>query len=90
VAISYDDVKTLASFADKKHIDFPLLSDPGSKTIDAYGILDAEAKGPGKGIPHPGTFIIDKDGVVRAKLFKEGYKERSSTADMLDAAKALK
>jgi peroxiredoxin len=90
VAVSYDDAKALAAFADKKHIDFPLLSDPGSKTIEAYGVLDADAQGPAKGIPHPGTFVLDKDGVVRAKLFKEGYKERASTAELLEAAKALK
>jgi peroxiredoxin len=86
VAVSYDDVKVLAAFADSKHIEFPLLSDAGSKTIKAYGILNKDAKG----VPYPGTFVIDKGGVVRAKLFKEGYKDRHTTTDLLEAAKAVK
>jgi peroxiredoxin len=90
VAVSYDDAKVLAAFADAKGIQFPLLSDPGSKTIEAYGILNTEAKGPAKGVPYPGTFVIDKDGVVRAKLFKDGYKERCTTAELIEAAKAAK
>ena len=90
VAVSYDDVKALAAFADQKHIEFPLLYDPGSKTIEAYGVFDKEAEGKAKGIPYPGMFVIDMDGVVRAKLFKEGYKDRASTAELLEAAKTLK
>jgi peroxiredoxin len=90
VAVSYDDQKTLAAFADAKGIQFPLLSDPGSTTIEAYGVLNKEATGLAKGVPYPGTFVIDKDGVVRAKLFKDGYKERHTTAELIDAAKTVK
>jgi peroxiredoxin len=39
-AISYDPVPTLAEFATRKHITFPLLSDAGSATIKAFGILN--------------------------------------------------
>jgi peroxiredoxin len=86
VAISYDPVDVLADFAKSKGITFPLLADAGSKTIDAYGIRDAE----GNGYPHPGTFLVDKEGVIRAKLFEEGFKKRHSTEALLEAAKGLK
>jgi peroxiredoxin len=76
VAISYDSTATLNRFAAKHTITFPLLSDPGSKTIETYGILNREAQGRAKGIPYPGTFIVGADGVIRAKFFLEGYKER--------------
>ena len=36
VAISYDDAKVLEGFGKKNKIEYPLLSDPKSKTIDAY------------------------------------------------------
>jgi peroxiredoxin Q/BCP len=85
VGVSYDPVKVLAGFAARRGIQFPLLSDPGSKTIEAYGVLNKA----GKGVPHPGTFVIDKEGVVRAKLFLEGYRTRHSSADLIKAAKAL-
>jgi peroxiredoxin len=39
-AISYDPVPTLAEFATRRHIAFPLLSDAGSATIKAFGILN--------------------------------------------------
>jgi peroxiredoxin len=39
-AISYDPVATLAEFATRRHITFPLLSDAGSATIRAFGILN--------------------------------------------------
>ena len=38
-AISYDPVPTLAEFASRRSITFPLLSDAGSATIKAFGIL---------------------------------------------------
>lgn len=64
-------------------IGFPLLSDDGSKTIRAYGLHFK------MGLPHPGTILIDKQGVVRGKLFLEGYRQRHSTEQLLQAAKAL-
>lgn len=91
VGVSYDPVKTLATFAGKAKITFPLLSDSDSKTIEAYGILNKEVKiSRFKGIPHPGTFVIDQGGVIRAKLFLEGYRDRHSTEELLKAARAIK
>jgi peroxiredoxin len=81
----------LAKFADKHKITFPLLSDPDSKTISAYGLLNKEAKDTKvEGIAYPGTMLLDKDGVIRAKLFVEGFKERHSTDDLIKAAKSIK
>jgi peroxiredoxin len=90
VAISYDSPDVLTKFADKHHITFPLLSDPGSKTITAYGLLNKEAKGKALGVPYPGTFVIDRDGIIRAKLFVKSFRERHSTEDLLKAAEAIK
>ena len=90
MAVSYDPVDALAKFAGKRNITFPLLSDPESKTIVAYGLLNKEAKGKTEGIPYPGTFLIDKDGIIRAKLFLDGYRQRHSTEELLKAAEAIK
>ena len=87
VAISYDSPEILKRFAAKKSIAYPLLSDTGSKTIDAYGIRNKEATGRTSGIPYPGTFIVGTDGVIRAKLFLEGYEERASTEAIAQALK---
>jgi peroxiredoxin len=90
VGISYDDTKLLKSASDRLKIAFPLLSDPGSKTIDAYHIRNDAARGKAEGVPNPGTFILDRDGVIRAKLFLEGYRDRHTTQALVEAAKAVK
>jgi hypothetical protein len=33
---------------------------------------------------------VDKDGIIRAKLFVDGYKERHSVAELTKAAESLK
>ncbi len=96
VGISYDSEEVLKTFADKQKITFPLLSDPDSKTIAAYALTNVEMQGKkyGKvsleGIPYPGTLLVDSKGVVQAKLFQEGYKDRHTVADLVAAAKKLK
>jgi peroxiredoxin len=57
--VSYDSIEVLAEFAEKRKIAFPLLSDLGSKTMTAYGLLNKEAKGEAEGIPYPGSSVID-------------------------------
>ena len=79
----------LDELSDRFQIAFPLLSDPESKTIDAYHIRNNAAKGNAVGVPEPGTFILDQEGVIRAKLFLEGFRERHSTEELIKAAKAV-
>ena len=90
VGISYDDTKILKAFSDRMKIAFPLLSDPGSRTIDAYHVRNESARGKAEGVPNPGTFILDREGIIRAKLFLEGYRERHTTEALIEAAKSIK
>lgn len=89
VGISYDSVETLARSAPKHGVTFTLLSDEGSKTIDAFGIRNKEATGKGVGVPHPAIFILDQKGVIRAKLMHEGYRTRPTSADIIAAAQGV-
>ena len=90
VGISYDNPAVLKKFSDGAKITFPLLSDPESKTIDAYHIRNDAAKGRAEGVPNPGTFVVDREGVIRAKLFLEGYRDRHTTEALVEAAGAVK
>jgi len=90
VGISYDSPAVLKTASDRMKITFPLLSDPESKTIEAYHIRNEAARGKAVGVPNPGTFILDQEGVIRAKLFLEGYRDRHTTEALIDAAKAIK
>lgn len=61
-AISVDSSAATAAFAAKEGYGFPLLSDfwPHGAVADRYGVFDAE-----KGLAMRGTFLVDKQGIVR-------------------------
>ena len=90
VGISYDSPAVLKKFSDQAKITFPMLSDPESRTIEAYHIRNEAARGRAEGVPRPGTFILDREGVIRAKLFLEGYRDRHTTDALIDAAKFIR
>ena len=91
VAISYDTVDILKQYTEQNKIGYLMLSDEGSKTIDAYGIrnTDIDANSRVYGIPFPGTILVDRDGTIRAKLYEEDYKIRHTTPALIEAAKML-
>src|SRR6266478_6652634 len=84
-AISYDPESVLADFSARRGITFPLLSDPGSETIKRYGILNTtvDSNSPLYGYPFPGTFIVDRQGVVTSRVFEEAYQERDTVSSIL-------
>jgi hypothetical protein len=85
VAISYDAPETHKQFADSRGITFPLISDTGSAIIKRYGLLNdtVDPKSRSFGIPHPGTFIVDRKGVVQSRFFEDAYQERYTAATIL-------
>jgi len=85
VAISYDSVAVLKNFADRRSITFPLLSDPESKIIRDFDILNEQAQPgtPQYGIPYPGTYLLDRAGRVTEKYFEDDYTQRYTSADIL-------
>jgi len=84
-AISYDTVEILKAFADRRQIEFPMLADPDSQVIRAYGVLNAEATGRDQGMSLPGYFFIDASGIIREKFVeaKEKYQERYSANNLI-------
>jgi len=87
-ALSYDSVEVLKEFSTRRHITFPLLSDPGSKIIRTYGLFNDFDYPEGhafRGVPFPGTFITDAQGIIRTKNFEETYQERRTAASFLIA-----
>ena len=86
-ALSYDDVETLADFAEAQDIGYALLSDPGSKHIDALGIRNEQYEEGhfAHGVPHPGVFFIDPAGMIRLKRAVPGYRERPPLSELLTA-----
>ena len=84
-ALSYDSAELLKNFAARKGITYPLLSDPESQVIRAFGILNVNFK-PGElpyGAPFPGMYLVDEGGIVRAKFFEDDHVERYTAASIL-------
>lgn len=76
--ISYDKAEVLKRFHERRKLAFPLLSDQGSKTINAYGLRDAQYRQGhfAYGVPHPVLLILDAKGTVKARLFEANYEKR--------------
>ncbi|HEV2521551.1 MAG TPA: redoxin domain-containing protein [Candidatus Acidoferrales bacterium] len=74
--VSYDSVEILKYFSDRRKIEFSLLSDPDSKVIRMYQVLNTEAVGPNAGMARPGYYYIDPEGMIREKFFEAKYRER--------------
>ena len=96
-AISVDSPAESKEFAEKisadgkGNVSFPMLSDPGHRVIDAYGIRDPDYNGQKfEGIPHPSVYIIDKDGRVAWAKVEKDYKERPINDEVRAALKNLK
>ena len=76
--LSYDNPEILQATTDKRRLTYTLLSDPKSEIIDRYNLRDPQYP-PGNrayGVPRPIIFVLDSQGVIKAKLFEESFKYR--------------
>ena len=85
VTISIDSVYTHKVFADREGFEFPLLSDfwPHGAVAELYGVFNDQA-----GFANRGTFLVDRDGVVRFAECNGPGDARDAQA-WLDAIAAL-
>ena len=91
VAITYDSVETLKTVQEDQDIRFPLLHDEAVTIVNAFGVrnLDYEPGHRIYGIPYPGIFLIDPNGVIKAKFAEERYQDRPPFEDILQAISEL-
>lgn len=88
LAISYDEPDALKDFQDAYGITYTLLSDPDSKVIRDYGILNtliAADDHPWFGIPFPGTYVTDSQGTITHKFFENNLVLRVGPEELLRA-----
>jgi peroxiredoxin len=91
-AISYDPTDVLTRFTEQRQIPYPLLSDVGSVTIDAWKLRDVRYKPDtyAWGVPYASIYVVAPNGVLRAKLAEEDYKTRPPLSAVLSAIDGLK
>jgi len=97
IAISVDPPDVSKNFAEKiasdgkGRVNFPILSDPDHKIIDAYGLRDPAYEGQKVyGIPHPAVYVIDKQGKVAWAKIESDYKQRPTNEEIRAALDSLK
>lgn len=81
-------VDRVASENDGLVLDYTLLSDPGAAVIDRYGLFNQDDPR-GRAIPHPTTYVIDREGRVRWKFTEVNYRIRPENEDILAALMEL-
>jgi peroxiredoxin len=84
-AISPDPPEALQHFAREQGIRYPLLSDVDSSVIRRFGILNVliDPDEQYYGIPFPGIYVADAEGVVTSKFFRRYYRERETAETVL-------
>jgi alkyl hydroperoxide reductase subunit AhpC len=87
LAISGDSPFCHTAFSEARKFSFPLLSDVHRRTIQAYGVLDAE-----RNVAYRSTFIVDRDGVLRWGQAgdREMVREGTEIVRMLDLITSLR
>jgi alkyl hydroperoxide reductase subunit AhpC len=87
LAISADSPFCHTAFAQAQKLQFPLLSDVHRRTIQAYGVLDAE-----RNVAYRSTFIVDRDGMLRWGQAgdREMVREGTEIVRMLDLITSLR
>jgi peroxiredoxin len=87
VFVTYDAPEKVKNFADSKKITLPILSDPGSKTIDAYAMRSIVTVGSQAGSSVHGTFVIDQNGIVRSKPYLTSFEGMAAVDALVNALK---
>ena len=97
VAISVDPINKTNGLIDeiaedgKGKVEYILASDPDSKTIKEYGLLDKRYLGRrGAGIPEPAVYILDEDRKVFWKNVEPNYRKRPTNATLREQLDLLK
>jgi len=85
VIVCYDAPEKVKRFAKRRKINVPILSDPDSKTIEAYAMRAVSGSGEQRGSSKHGTFVIDQTGIVRSEPYLTSF-EGDGAVDALASA----
>jgi len=83
IGISADTEESHGRFASECGAGFLLLSDPGRRVADLYGVRGALGLIPGRV-----TFVIDRNGVVR-RIFSSQLNPKRHVSEALEALRAI-
>lgn len=84
-AVSVDPVETSRALVEKMKLGFPVLSDPGGRAIEAWGVTHT-----GKGIAIPSVFVVAGDGTIRWRKISELVTDRPTEDEVLAVVQGLR
>jgi peroxiredoxin len=89
--ISYESPSVDADFIKNRGLKYTLLSDPKSEIIDRYKLRDPQYKKGSRayGVPQPIIFVLDPEGVVKAKLYESTFQKRPPVGLVIDTLDKL-
>lgn len=83
--VSYDTTEEQNRFSMNQMLDYGMLSDQGSKAIDAFGLRDPQyTEGRAVGVPYAAVMVIGEDGKVITKSVSSDYKMRPTNDQILE------
>ena len=90
MGISTDFPMASAAWSEKLGVTFPLVSDLGRKTLEAYGILDTDPNSRLYRYAKRAYLIIDKNGTVRYAKILDNPRELIANDELLAELEKLK
>jgi peroxiredoxin len=87
VMVCYDAPEKVKRFTRRRKIGIPILSDAGSKTIEAYAMRAVNGAGDQLGSAQHGTFVIDRSGIVRSKPYLMSFEGAAAVEALASALK---
>jgi peroxiredoxin len=66
------------------------LSDPELAVIKRYGLFNETSAGSKRPVPHPTTYVIDREGVVRWKFTEVNYRVRPTNEMVIEALRQVR
>lgn len=78
VSVSVDSVEHAAKFHREQRIGYTMLADEAGMSARALAIVDPQYRAGSKeyGVPEPIIFVLDHNGIVRAKFAEHGYRNQ--------------
>ncbi len=83
VGVSADDERSHAAFREKHNLPFPLIADAGGRLRELY-----DAKGWIPWMPPRITYVIDKDGIIRAAM-RHDFRVTAHVPEVIAALEAI-
>lgn len=91
ISISVDKVPLIKNFYDEQSIGYTMLADPDGDINEELGIRDPQypVGSAAFGVPRPTLYIIDRNGIVRARYMEPTFRTRPDLDVVLPEVAAL-